>query len=101
MVATGSRAIVPPPLAGVNPWTSREATSAHAVPGRLAVVGGGVVGCEMAAAWAALGARGTLLGITRGTERSHVVRAVLEGIAQRGADTVAAQAADEHLVAAG
>jgi pyruvate/2-oxoglutarate dehydrogenase complex dihydrolipoamide dehydrogenase (E3) component len=61
VVATGSRAVVPPPLAGVNPWTSREATSAHAVPGRLAIVGGGVVGCEMAAAWQALGARVTLL----------------------------------------
>ena len=61
VIATGSRAVVPPPLAGVNPWTSREATSAHAVPGRLAIVGGGVVGCEMATAWQALGARVTLL----------------------------------------
>jgi pyruvate/2-oxoglutarate dehydrogenase complex dihydrolipoamide dehydrogenase (E3) component len=61
VVSTGSRAAIPPPLAGVNPWTSREATSAHAVPGRLAIVGGGVVGCEMAAAWQALGARVTLL----------------------------------------
>jgi glycerol kinase len=40
------------------------------------------------------GARGTLLGITRGTERSHVVRAVLEGIAHRGADLVEAAEAD-------
>ena len=40
------------------------------------------------------GARGTLLGVTRGTERSHVVRAVLEGIAQRGADLVEAAVAD-------
>jgi glycerol kinase len=32
------------------------------------------------------GARGTLLGLTRGSTRSHVVRAVLEGIAHRGAD---------------
>ena len=61
VVATGSRAVVPPPLAAVAPWTSREATSAHAVPGRLAIVGGGVVGCEMATAWQALGARVTLL----------------------------------------
>ena len=37
VVATGSRAVVPPPLAAVAPWTSREATSAHAVPGRLAL----------------------------------------------------------------
>ncbi len=40
------------------------------------------------------GARGTLLGITRGTGRAHVVRAVLEGVAHRGADLVAAAVAD-------
>jgi dihydrolipoamide dehydrogenase len=60
-VATGTGAVVPPVLTGVRPWTSREATSAHAVPARLAVVGGGVVGCEMAAAWSALGSRVTLI----------------------------------------
>ena len=43
------------------------------------------------------GARGTLLGITRGTERSHVVRAVLEGIAHRGADLLDAAAADTGI----
>jgi pyruvate/2-oxoglutarate dehydrogenase complex dihydrolipoamide dehydrogenase (E3) component len=61
VIATGTRALVPPVLAGVGPWTSREATSAHAVPGSLAIVGGGVVACEMAVAWQALGARVTLL----------------------------------------
>ena len=40
------------------------------------------------------GARGTLLGITRGSGRPHIVRAVLEGIAQRGADLVAAAETD-------
>jgi glycerol kinase len=40
------------------------------------------------------GARGTLLGLTRGSNRSHIVRAVLEGIAHRGADMVAAAEAD-------
>jgi pyruvate/2-oxoglutarate dehydrogenase complex dihydrolipoamide dehydrogenase (E3) component len=65
-VCTGSRAMVPPELAAVGAWTSREATSAGsaggpAVPERLAIVGGGVVGCEMAAAWSALGVRVTLL----------------------------------------
>lgn len=34
------------------------------------------------------GARGGFFGITRGTSKAHVVRAVLEGIAQRGADLV-------------
>jgi pyruvate/2-oxoglutarate dehydrogenase complex dihydrolipoamide dehydrogenase (E3) component len=61
VVCTGSRAAVPSGLAGADPWTSREATSAHDVPGRLAIVGGGVVGCEMATAWQALGAQITLL----------------------------------------
>lgn len=40
------------------------------------------------------GARGTLLGVTRGTTRAHLVRAVLEGVAQRGADLVEAADAD-------
>lgn len=43
------------------------------------------------------GARGTLLGITRGTTAHHVVRAVLEGIAHRGADMVDAAEADTGL----
>lgn len=40
------------------------------------------------------GARGTLLGLTRGTERSHIVRAVLEGVAHRAADIIDAATAD-------
>ena len=40
------------------------------------------------------GARGTLLGLTRGSGRPEIVRAVLEGIAQRGADLVEAAEAD-------
>lgn len=40
------------------------------------------------------GARGTLLGLTRGAGRPQIVRAVLEGIAQRGADLVDAAETD-------
>ncbi len=63
VVATGSRAVLPPlpGLADARPWTSRDATSSDHVPGRLAVVGGGVVGCEMATAWQALGSQVTML----------------------------------------
>jgi glycerol kinase len=43
------------------------------------------------------GARGTLLGITRGTTKAHVVRAVLEGVAHRGADLLEASEADTGL----
>ncbi|QWT23603.1 NAD(P)/FAD-dependent oxidoreductase [Subtercola sp. PAMC28395] len=62
-VSTGSAALLPdiPGLAGAAPWTSREATSAQEVPARLAILGGGVVGCEMATAYASLGSKVTLL----------------------------------------
>ncbi|WP_405877767.1 NAD(P)/FAD-dependent oxidoreductase [Streptomyces sp. NBC_01136] len=62
-LCTGSRALLPdlPGLDQVRPWTSREATSAHEVPGRLIVVGGGVVATEMATAWQALGSQVTVL----------------------------------------
>ncbi len=40
------------------------------------------------------GARGTLVGLTRGTGRPEIVRAVLEGVAHRGADLVEASERD-------
>ncbi|MFI5860141.1 dihydrolipoyl dehydrogenase family protein [Streptomyces sp. NPDC051546] len=63
VVATGTRAVIPelPGMAEARPWTSREATSAQAAPGRLLIVGGSVVAVEMATAWQALGSRVTLL----------------------------------------
>ena len=43
------------------------------------------------------GARGALLGLTRGSGRPQIVRAVLEGIAQRAADLVDAAEADGEV----
>lgn len=40
------------------------------------------------------GARGTLLGLTRGSGRAEIVRAVLEGVAHRGADLLEAAEQD-------
>lgn len=62
-VATGSEAAIPPidGLTDAAPWTSREATSAREVPVSLAVIGAGVVGVEMATAFATLGSRVTLI----------------------------------------
>ncbi|MFI6508940.1 dihydrolipoyl dehydrogenase family protein [Streptosporangium sp. NPDC050855] len=71
VLATGSAAAVPPVpgLAEASPWTSHEVTVTGSVPARLAVLGGGVVACEMAQAMHGLGtsettvlARGGLLG---------------------------------------
>jgi dihydrolipoamide dehydrogenase len=62
-LCTGSVPVRPPVpgLAGVRVWTSREATSAKDVPRRLGVLGGGVVGCELAQAFRRLGSAVTLL----------------------------------------
>ena len=63
VVAAGSSAAVPPidGLREAKPWTSHEATIAKEVPERLAILGGGVVGVEMAQAWSSLGSRVTLV----------------------------------------
>jgi pyruvate/2-oxoglutarate dehydrogenase complex dihydrolipoamide dehydrogenase (E3) component len=63
VVATGSSALLPdiPGLREAQPWTSREAAAARKVPGRLAIIGGGVVATEMATAYASLGSVVTVL----------------------------------------
>jgi dihydrolipoamide dehydrogenase len=63
IVATGSVAAMPPieGLDSVDPWNNREGTIAKQVPESLIVLGGGPVGCELAQAWATLGARVTLI----------------------------------------
>jgi dihydrolipoamide dehydrogenase len=63
VVAVGTGAAMPPieGLAEAAAWSNREATTAKTAPERLVVLGGGVVGVEMAQAWATLGSRVTLL----------------------------------------
>jgi dihydrolipoamide dehydrogenase len=63
VVATGSAPLIPPieGLREADPWTNREATTAKEVPGRLAILGGGVVGVEMAQAYSSLGSQVTIV----------------------------------------
>jgi pyruvate/2-oxoglutarate dehydrogenase complex dihydrolipoamide dehydrogenase (E3) component len=63
VLATGSRPSIAPVegLHDVDFWTTREATSAHEIPPRLGVLGGGVAGTELAQAFARLGASVTLV----------------------------------------
>lgn len=63
VICTGSRAALPdlPGIAEAHPWTNRRATDSSSVPERLAVVGAGGVGVEMATAWRGLGSDVTLL----------------------------------------
>ena len=63
VVATGSGPVLPPipGLAESQPWGNREATTAGVPPESLVVLGGGVVGVELAQAWTSLGTKVTLL----------------------------------------
>jgi pyruvate/2-oxoglutarate dehydrogenase complex dihydrolipoamide dehydrogenase (E3) component len=58
ILATGTRPIIPPipGLAEAQPWDNRAATAMTEVPRRLAVLGGGPVGAELAQAVKRLGA---------------------------------------------
>ncbi|HEX6954920.1 MAG TPA: NAD(P)/FAD-dependent oxidoreductase [Agromyces sp.] len=88
-VCTGSTPSMPdlPGLAEARPWTSREATSARSAPRRLAVVGGGVVAAEMAAAYAGFGTEVTVLvrGSMLGTMEPFAGEAVVAGLRAAGA----------------
>ena len=63
VLSPGTEPVLPPVegLDRIGVWTNRQATTADAVPGRLVVIGGGVVACEMATAWSSLGSSVTLL----------------------------------------
>jgi dihydrolipoamide dehydrogenase len=63
VLATGTTAAVPgvPGLREARPWISRDATNLAEVPRRVAIIGGGVVGCEAATWLAALGSSVTIL----------------------------------------
>ncbi len=58
VVATGTSASMPPidGLTEAAPWDNRDITTIKEAPRRLVVIGGGVIGVEMAQAWKSLGA---------------------------------------------
>ena len=68
VIATGSGAAMPP-IPGLKealPWGNREATTAKEAPESLVILGGGVVGVELAQAWASLGTQVTVVeGLSR------------------------------------
>lgn len=91
VLATGSVPFVPPieGLAEAAPWTSREAASAKSVPESLIIIGGGVVGLEMAQAWKSLGTAEVTVLERRTPEESAVfepfaLRAVIESLEEQG-----------------
>lgn len=63
VLSPGTAPSVPPVdgLAGTPYWTNREVMTTTELPGSLAVVGAGAIGCELAQALGRLGVRVTLL----------------------------------------
>jgi pyruvate/2-oxoglutarate dehydrogenase complex dihydrolipoamide dehydrogenase (E3) component len=63
VIASGARAIVPdvPGLAAANPLTNETVFNLTELPARLAVIGAGPIGCELAQSFQRLGAKVTLI----------------------------------------
>src|SRR4051794_6415414 len=90
-----------PPIDGLDaidgPWTNREATTAKSVPDRLVIMGGGVVGVELAQAFQSLGARVTLVEGERRLlprEEEFACAQVTEALIELGVDVRTGQRAE-------
>jgi pyruvate/2-oxoglutarate dehydrogenase complex dihydrolipoamide dehydrogenase (E3) component len=93
VIATGSGAAVPPipGLAASKAWTNRQVTTAGRVPGSLLILGGGVVGCEMASAYTSLGSQVTIVeGLQRliAGEEEFASQQVREALEDRAAQVI-------------
>jgi pyruvate/2-oxoglutarate dehydrogenase complex dihydrolipoamide dehydrogenase (E3) component len=88
IVATGSIPAIPdiPGLRESSPWTNREATTSKVIPGRLAILGGGVVACEMAQVYTALGSTVTIVARSKLLGRAELFagEAVAESLEKQG-----------------
>ncbi len=89
IVAAGSEPFVPPipGIDDVSYWTSREATSTRELPSSLVILGGGVVGVEMAQVFVRFGVRVTLVeGGERILSRDHPLtsKAVADQLVEEG-----------------
>jgi pyruvate/2-oxoglutarate dehydrogenase complex dihydrolipoamide dehydrogenase (E3) component len=90
-LAVGSSPAIPPieGLAQTRPWTNIEAASAQHVPPRLLVLGGGVVACEFAHAYAGMGSTVTLVERSPrllGRLEEFAAELVADGLQEAGVD---------------
>ncbi len=91
VLASGSSALMPPieGLRESRPWTNREITTTKHVPASLVILGGGVVGVEMAQAYATLGAKVAIIETmdrVLAREEPFASEQVTEALRERGVD---------------
>ncbi|WP_415949125.1 dihydrolipoyl dehydrogenase family protein [Streptomyces sp. KLOTTS4A1] len=89
LIATGSAPALPPVpgLAEAEPLTSDSVWELEELPGRLVVLGGGSIGCELGQAFARLGSRVTLVEVRErllAGEEPHASRTVRERLEAEG-----------------
>jgi pyruvate/2-oxoglutarate dehydrogenase complex dihydrolipoamide dehydrogenase (E3) component len=90
-LSVGSTAAIPPieGLVEAKPWTNIEAATTLQVPDRLLVLGGGVVACEFAQAFAGLGSSVTLVERAPrllGRMEEFAAELVADGLQEAGVD---------------
>jgi pyruvate/2-oxoglutarate dehydrogenase complex dihydrolipoamide dehydrogenase (E3) component len=100
VLATGSLPAMPP-IEGLDAiddaWTNREATTAKEIPDRLVIMGGGVVGVEMAQAFQTLGSQVSLIEGERrllSREEEFACEQVTEALASYGVDICTGEKAE-------
>jgi pyruvate/2-oxoglutarate dehydrogenase complex dihydrolipoamide dehydrogenase (E3) component len=99
VILAGGTSPALPPLEGLtelDPWTNREATTSKTVPDSLVVIGGGVVGVEMAQAYRSFGSRVALIEGERRLlprEEEFACAQVTESLAEQGVDIRTSQKA--------
>jgi dihydrolipoamide dehydrogenase len=101
ILATGSLPAIPP-IPGLDDydckWTNRDATIAKAIPDRLVVLGGGVVGVELSQAFQTLGSQVTLIEGARRlipNEEEFACVELTEALREYGVDIRTAQKAEK------
>jgi dihydrolipoamide dehydrogenase len=100
ILSTGSLPMMPP-VEGLDAidgaWTNREATTTKTIPERLLIMGGGVVGVEMAQAFQTLGSQVTLIEGERRLlprEEEFACAQVSDALAEYGVDIRTGQKAE-------
>ncbi|KIW16713.1 hypothetical protein PV08_03902 [Exophiala spinifera] len=98
VISTGSEPVIPDirDIGNIDYWTPREATSVKSVPEHLIIVGGGVVGSEMATAFSTFGSKVTLI-----CPSSEILPRFEPGAGKLVREALVAQGVDFHLSSRG